>query len=508
MNYSKQPRVDGSVLIWTLLILALLALAGAELLRVVSSKYNSTLQAATWQEALLAAESGVDLALLEMRKSLYPGANQAWQPPDWTVNGASNYGRTEILDAGRAGTDMRIKVNVDKPGGGPDNLFETPAGNELPSLIDPNNPLDRSWDSYRIRAIGTMPMTGPARASDNKQDTRLRRLSLLTERFADASLPASTLALAPEPFAGPQVSRRIEAIVRPVSSFDQAIVSDGTLNLNNLDIEIDSYDSRDPNKSTNGLYDASKRQENGNIATNGNLINAGDAHIYGDVATNSGSVSGTANVTGVERTDFYRELIPIDPPSWPSINPSPSSVNHTNTTLTAHAERGHHLSRYILSEITIAGGQRLTFAGNPGGSRTYIEIYVTGDISVHGTADLIVDPGVQATIYFAGNVTVSGNGIINRNNQPGDLLLYGIQPPANTARQVSLGGNANISAAVYAPGHDVTINGSGSNGHVYGSAVGKTVHMTGVTNLHYDEALSSGGKITDYRIVSWFEDTR
>jgi hypothetical protein len=32
--------------------------------------------------------------------------------------------------------------------------------------------------------------------------------------------------------------------------------------------------------------------------------------------------------------------------------------------------------------------------------------------------------------------------------------------------------------------------------------------MTGVTNLHYDEALGASGLINNYQIVSWIEDTR
>src|SRR5207237_1421363 len=98
--------------------------------------------------------------------------------------------------------------------------------------------------------------------------------------------------------------------------------------------------------------------------------------------------------------------------------------------------------------------------------------------------------------------------VLNSNNQPGDLRLYGIQPSNNTSEHVNLGGNTQITASVYAPGHDVTVNGGGTNGHVYGSLVGKTLTMTGVTNLHYDEALSSTGMINNYKIVSWFEDTR
>src|SRR5207244_440273 len=118
--------------------------------------------------------------------------------------------------------------------------------------------------------------------------------------------------------------------------------------------------------------------------------------------------------------------------------------------------------------------------------------------------------GVKAKIYFAGNVSIAGNGMLNTNNQPLDLQMFGIQPPtgSQTTPQVSLGGNGQIIASVYAPNDNVSVNGGGSSGHVFGSIVGKTVTMTGVTNLHYDEALSSAGLINNYKIVSWFEDNR
>jgi hypothetical protein len=473
--------VAGSVLIWTLLTITILSLVAAELLEVVSSKYYSTLHTAIWQESLLAAESGVDLAIMELRKSLYPAPNHAWE--GWntmTGDGVTNYGLQTIPNAGLAATPMTIEVTVDAP----------------LQLKDPQN----SWQYYRIRTTGTMPITGPARASDNKQDTRLRKLSLRLDRFTDGVLTSHAVD-------SPHVSRRIEAIVRPVSSFDQAIMSVGALNLNDADIIIDSYDSRDPNKSTSGLYDATKRQENGDIATDGNLINAGNAHVYGDVATNAGTVSGVANVSGVQRTDFYQEPIPVAAPSWTSINPSPMIVSGT-TDLAANAVEGSSASRYIINSITLSGGQVLDLTGNAQGTPTYIEIYVTGDISSTGNSQIVVQPGVKAKIYFAGNTTITGNGLVNINNQPGDLLLYGITPPPNTVRTLELGGNGQLSAAVYAPDYDVNIDNSGTRGTVFGSFVGKTVAMTGVTDLHYDEALGTGGVINSYKIVSWFEDTR
>jgi hypothetical protein len=476
-----KSNLAASVLIWTVLVISILSLIAVELLRLVTVKYQNALQTSTWQEALLAAESGIDLAIVELRKSLYPAPNNAWQ--GWTNqpgNNVTGYELTTVPNAGLNSTPMTIEANVDAPA----------------SLIDPTN----GWQYYRIRTVGTIPITGPARAADNPQDTKLRRLSLRFDRFTNGIL-------SPHLINSPQVSRRIEAVVRPVSAFDQAIMSVGVVDLTNQNIVVDSYDSSDPTKSTNGLYDVAKRQENGDVATDGQLIDAGNAQIFGDVATNAGTVSGAANITGVERTDFYQEPIPVGAPSWSSWNTSVSTVNST-TTITASATQGSAASRYVLSGISLSGGKTLTIAGNADGSQTYVEIYVTGDISVSGTGQIVVQPGVTATIYFAGNVDITGNGVLNSNNQPDDLLLYGIQPANGSPEHVNFGGNSQITASIYAPGHDVTVNGSGTNGHVYGSIVGKTVTMTGVSNLHYDERLGSKGMINNYKIVSWFEDNR
>src|SRR5438105_2780979 len=317
----QQSTKAGSVLVWTVLIIGILSLIAVETLRLVTAKYQNALQTSTWQEALLAAESGIDVAIVELRKSLYPPPNHAWDgwnnPPGNVVTG---YELTTIPNAGLNGTPMTIETSVDAPS----------------QLIDPTN----SWQYYRIRTVGTIPITGPARASDNPQDTKLRRLSLRWERFTNGILT-------PHLLSAPQVSRRIEAIVRPVSAFDQAVMSVGVVDLTNQNIVVDSYDSSNPTKSTNGLYDPAKRQENGDIATDGQLIEAGNAQIFGDVATNAGTVSGAANITGVERTDFYQEPIPVGAPSWPAINSLVTSVTGT-TTIIANTAQSSAATRYVL----------------------------------------------------------------------------------------------------------------------------------------------------------------
>ncbi len=480
MRCSSRCSLDGSVLLWTVVVMALLSLLATEVLRAVSGRFQLGLQVASWQESLIAAESGIDLAVVELRKSLYPSPNGAWDGWDNAPgNGIISHGLTTVPNAGLAGSPMTIEVDVDAPS----------------ELVDPAN----GWQYYRVRTLGWLPLTGPPRVGFNKQDNRLRKLTLRWQRVIDTLFSSET--------STPHAARRLEAVVAPVSSFEQAILSVGTLNLNNQNIVIDSYDSSDPTKSTNGLYDVAKRQQNGDIATDGNLIQAGNAHVYGDVATNSGTVTGVTNVTGEQRTDFYQAPIPIGAPSWPSINSTPSVVNG-NATLTASATQGAALSRYRLSGISVSGGQTLTLAGNPDGSPTYIELYVTGDISVGGNSQIVLGDGVSAKIYFSGNVNIAGNGMVNPNDQPSDLLLYGVQPTDGVTRSVNLGGNGQITAAVYAPDYNVTVNGGGNSGHVFGSVVGLSVTMTGVTNLHYDETLASAGLINNYKIVSWVEDTR
>ena len=493
----KKPSksTSGSVLIWTVLVITVLSLAAAELLHVVSSKYNNALQTAAWQESLLGAESGVDLAIRELRKSIRPAPNGAWSAaegwstptpsasPSGTVapSNIEHHGITLVPNAGLAGTDMTVNVTVDAPA----------------QLKDPSN----NWQYYRVRATGTLPVTGPARANDNKQDTRLRRLSLRGDRFTGAALEAKDA----------RVTRRVEAIVRPVSAFDQAVMSVGALDLTDASIVIDSYDSRDSNKSTNGQFDAAKRQQNGHIATNGQLINAGGAYVYGDVSTNSGTVTGVANVTGVQRTDFYQPVDIVPAPNWGEIYTprNPPYVLGTSQ-LVASTSQNTAAGRYVLNSITLAGTEMLDLvapAGTPAGTTTYIEIYVTGDISATGNSQIIVHPGVKAIIHFAGGVKVSGNGLVNKTNQPGNLMMYGITPPEGTAiKTVELGGNGHLTAAVYAPDYFVHINNAGTRGTANGSFVGKTFKMTGGTDLHYDEALGSGGRIANYKIVSWFED--
>src|SRR6476619_7478323 len=106
------------------------------------------------------------------------------------------------------------------------------------------------------------------RAGSTAEDNALRQVSLVWDQRG---------VCVPPPFAG----RLIEVVVRPLSGYAGGLVCDEDVRVPGPAAVVDSFDPRDPTKSTNGLYDVAKRQENGDVATDGNLIRRGKGQFYG-----------------------------------------------------------------------------------------------------------------------------------------------------------------------------------------------------------------------------------
>jgi hypothetical protein len=91
---------------------------------------------------------------------------------------------------------------------------------------------------------------------------------------------------------------------------------------------------------------------------------------------------------------------------------------------------------------------------------------------------------------------LSGQCVINPTAIPANCMIYGL--PTCTSMKYS--GTAAAFCRLYAPNADLVVTGDFD---FSGSAVGKTVTLSGTANFHYDEALSAGGP--EYKIVSWEE---
>ena len=317
---------NGSALAYAVFSIAVLAAVSGTVLRTVSDEYLNTFHAAGWQESLLAAETGVDLAMIQLRQNLSnPGAG--WPSP-WTAAGSGETMTASFSHVGEGGSDMQVAVTVDAPA----------------ALIDPTT----GWQYYRIRSTGTKPLSSSRRAGGDRRELDLRKLSLVKDRFSGAALTQ------------PQVSRTIEVIARPSSASPRAAFR-STTSMTDQNVVVDSYDSSDPTKSTNGQWDASKRQQHGDVATDGTLVSAGNSHIYGNVSTNGGTVTGISNISGQIRSDFYQDLPSVNAPVWSSFTPTSVSGN---ATLAAGSTPGS--ARYKASSFSLSGNSTLTIQAAAG----------------------------------------------------------------------------------------------------------------------------------------------
>ena len=475
MCRNHQP--EGSTLITVLAFIVVTSMVFGAVLTRNMNTYRQVSHIAAWQEALLAAEGGSDSAMAELRKTLIDptSAFSGWvkTAEDGTPlpNSEKRFDCAQLVHKGEGNTQLDMSVTIDTPA----------------SLIDGGG---RQW--YRIRSTGTTYLPGPARLTTDKRDHPLRRLSFIWNPKTNATVSR------------PQSSRLVELIVKP-TSFENAIVSDQPIYLNNHKITVDSYDSRYTDKSTNGLYDPSKRLENGDVATNSKMLDAGDATILGDAYTNAGVIVDGANISGDQRHDFYQELIPIPRPDWTIITPSAPLVAGSATLLAGSKASP---TRYKLSSMAIEGTSTVTFANPTPGTESYVEVWITGDLKTSGSGTIVVQPNTNVKIFVEGNMDIKGNGTINANSQPGRMQIFGVKPSTSAARNIYIAGNGILCAAIFAPNHDVVFGAVGASGTMWGSLTGKSLSMGGATQFHYDEALADAGHITDSRIHSWFEDVK
>ena len=226
----------------------------------------------------------------------------------------------------------------------------------------------------------------------------------------------------------------------------------------------DSYDS------DVAAYSVATAGSNGDVGTNSTGNNTvtlnGNAIIKGDVVIGAGgntasviSTTGNASITGTK------------------------SAQSSNTVLTIPST-----SVASSGAISISGNNTLNLAS---GTYNYSSLSISGNGSLTTTGEV--------TLYVSGSVSISGNGTAALNNLPKNLKIY-----VTGTSNVSISGNGNTYAAIYAPRSAVSISG---NGTVFGAVVGDTITMNGNANFHYDEALGvlGGSSSGDPTVMAYIQ---
>jgi len=519
---SPVAAMSGGTLVLCLLTMAALSFMAIYSLQRVSPKLQMAAQAAGWQEARLAAESGIDIAIAELNRNatgVVPGKWDGWKQS-----------RGGIIGPAVAATLDQVNSLLSLLGGGItvsepiflDNLKVSPPGGH-PAEVDVQlwavqptaNPYHR-W--YRIRSMATCELPTPLAVAPESLEAPLRRYSL---RKIRPQLRADDVGMAMT-VRTPSVSRIVEVLVEPVLPFELAIFTERSLRLGTSgNWNVDSFDSRDSSKSgSGGVYPGRASplvQANGNIASNrgrpgdalfGPLIEAQGARVAGGVATNGGDDPATreneniAGAGGIDpdrvRDDFFREMpLPARPSSGIVLPPPLLGLPYLAGPETAP-------TKYIVTRNLGA----FAVAAPPIGERGAVIIMVDGDFDVNGR-DLHIPPNVTVQIYVRGNIDFRANAINSgegSSRRAAQLQIYG-EDSGGEPRTLRAHGRASICAAFYGPHYNVRLM---DEVEWCGAVAARSFEMLGggQGGVHYDEALGLVGAPIGFRIARYVEDVR
>jgi hypothetical protein len=568
-RYARVRRCRGGTLLLALGCVALLAVTAAYTLQRVSPRYRQTAQFAAWQEAHLAAEAGVDIAIADLQKNAVGPIDGAWA--GWQQNGPNHtvvpatpatlsqftpasYGNPQMGNGllGKLVVSLGLQNLLGITTNGNGNAFgiigkgakngsgagTADAGLGSPVIVsDPiyldnnqaaqpgNRPTNvdvQLWAVYptpspyyrwfRIRSMATcaIPVVATTSAPD-RLDNVLRRYSLRTVRPQLKQDDVGTPMTVPTP----NTSRVIEVLVEPLLPFEMAILTQSSLSLATSGAwKVDSYDSSDPAKSDpNGLYQPSKAQSNAAIGSNATCPVQSP---YGPlVALNGTAVRGTIATNGGD-----------DPSTQVHENVSgatkvdPSQVRddfYRDLPLFSRPVSGIFLTPPAPGKPFVAGTLAAPAVYLVSDNLQAFDVAppapnTAGALTIAVNGDLDVPTGtikiptnVVATIYVRGNVDFHDRPI-NADGTPAQMQIYG-EDSQGAARTVKAFGNANISAAFYGPQYDVQLM---DNVTWCGAIAARSFTMLGggAGGFHYDEALGMVGAPIGFRIARYIEDVR
>lgn len=329
------------------------------------------------------------------------------------------------------------------------------------------------------------------------------------------------------PARGPVIEKWVEVTLVRRSLFANGLTARNEISFNGT-CEVDAYDSR------LGVYNAVladgtrnryARGRSASTSTDADTFSLGNADIWGFVAVGTPDLSGLdvgpggtigpfhtpAGTIVSERvsTDFTADFPNAEAPTPAgTINPAPASWVTTlpEAGNVAAADGKYYYNVPTGFSLSGAAANRLTIAA--GAEVVLLFSQTTGTaISIGGNASILVGTGSTLEIYTEANVSIAGNGVANANT-PESFQIWGTSADTSSPVQtISISGNGQLNATVYAPNANLSVNGGGSNGHVSGAVVANNISLVGGSKFHYDEALADLTDGNPYGLGAWRELT-
>jgi hypothetical protein len=345
--------------------------------------------------------------------------------------------------------------------------------------------------------------------------------------YALASAPTIIVRGTITPVSGPIIEKWVVVSLFQRSLFANGLVAKDTLTFSGGNAVVDSYDSRSGAYNAalgGGLFNRNDNGSAGSASVSVNSFTLSNSSIYGNVSIGTSDYTGLdvgpgglvgAFGTSAGTVDYSKVTTDFTTNFEDAVSPATAGYTITGINSPTALPRfgdipaadgtyyydvpGIALSGAVAQKLDISAGMdvviRITAAAG------------TTGVSVTGNASINVLAGGSLEMYTEADVLITGGGIAN-SNDPEAFMFYSTRvASASGSQSVSISGNGQLSAVVYAPNSNVTMNGGGASGHVYGAVVADNISVTGGSEFHYDEALASMTTGNPFGVSQWAELT-
>ena len=282
-----------------------------------------------------------------------------------------------------------------------------------------------------------------------------------------------------------------------VASYPVGVLADQGIDYEGSTWLVDSFDSGDPLKSTDGRYDPTKAGDAAEIVTKDGITNSlptGSALIYGHLYTGSNSpvVLGTGGIgthvwlatnSGIEpgyRSSGVNLPFPdTAPPHSSGLVAGPGDVVMPPGT-TNHYDQVLHAGDYYATNLT---GSTIVVGA--------VRLVMPNGLQMAGNDGIIIASGGSLELYAGGtHSVVGGNGIVSQDGLARTFVLYGSPTLTNLTLNLTA-----LSAVIIAPNSATEINGAGRPVDVSGAVMVQSLRLNGNCRFHFDQSLTAAATL-------------
>jgi hypothetical protein len=287
--------------------------------------------------------------------------------------------------------------------------------------------------------------------------------------------------------------RTVYATIGLQGLFEHAILTKGSLILKSNTL-IDGYNSEDPFDSDFWVNIGTQSTADSMVVLNSGVNVNGDilVGLGGDPSTVIKDLGAT---TGDQLGGTENDPLPMITP--PALLDTGLDITATSETITIRPEDSGQYG-----SISLASSKQAGILEIDGGD---VVLYITGDIDLGNTCEIIVRDNSSLTIYIDGDIN-SGNGSsIGTENPTKDALTLQLYGTGGDEQDFDLKAKNEWTGVIYAPNANIDLY---ANGDVYGAIVANSFEFKNGGNYYYDEALrevSLSDEGVSFVVKRWYE---